>query len=142
MEPAVGGWCTGSSVGFRLRDHDRRPSAGRLKSGGLPGGGFPSRRGSPTWELRLPRPDVWRIEYALELHRSDGGTETACDPDNRRRAPGGFGAPSVRGGAESRGPAWLPLPPAPGEWREVSLPLPAVRGEMVARIWSPAVPAD
>ena len=37
---------------------------------------------------------------------------------------------------------WLLLPPAPGDWREVYLPLSAVRGEMVARVWSPGLPTD
>jgi enterochelin esterase-like enzyme len=37
-----------------------------------------------------------------------------------------------------REPGWLHLPPAPGEWRDVRLPLPALRADMVARVWSPA----
>jgi enterochelin esterase-like enzyme len=39
------------------------------------------------------------------------------------------------------GPAdWLHMPSAAGDWRDVGVPMPALRTEMVARIWSPATP--
>jgi enterochelin esterase-like enzyme len=143
MEPAVGAWCTGSEVCFRLHDHEQRLAGVRLQAG-IVGGApeFAYRTGSRTWELRLPRPPVWRMEYKLELTHRDGDTATVCDPDNPLRAGGGFGDSSELRCPDYREPDWLHLPPAPGGWRDVYLPLPAVRGEMVARIWSPAVPAD
>jgi enterochelin esterase-like enzyme len=138
MEPAVGAWCTGSAVCFRLHDHDRRLSAVRLQAAVLPGApDFTYLAETRTWELRLPRPAVRRIEYQLELTHADGGTETVCDPDNPRRVAGGFGELRC---ADYREPDWLHLPPAGGDWREIYLPMPALRGEMVARIWSPAEP--
>jgi enterochelin esterase-like enzyme len=141
MEPAAGAWCNSSAVCFRLRDHDQRLSAVRLASA-LPvtDPGFSYNRATRTWELRLPRPPVRRIEYKLQLVRSGGVTETVCDPDNPRRVGGGFGDSSVLWCADYREPDWLRLPPASGEWRDVYLPLPSLKGEMVARIWSPATP--
>ena len=43
------------------------------------------------------------------------------------------------GGAGQGEPGWLRLPPAPGAARDVHLPLPAVHGQITARIWSPDV---
>ena len=142
MEPAVGAWCTGSSVCFRLRDHDQRLRSVRLKSSAVRDGDFTYLPESHTWELRLPRPAVQRLEYRIELTFPDGGSETICDPDNPRRAGGGYGDSSVLWCDGYREPDWLHLPHAPGSWRDVYLPLAAVRSEMVARVWSPGVPAD
>jgi enterochelin esterase family protein len=141
MEPAVGAWCTGAEVCFRLRDHERRLAGVRLAQGVWPRGerlDFTYDDATRTWELRRPRPPVQRIEYQLELTHADGSTETVCDPDNPRRAGGGFGDSSVLWCPDYREPDWLHLPSAPGRWRDVYLPLSAVRSEMVARIWSPA----
>jgi enterochelin esterase family protein len=137
MESAVGAWCETAEVCFRLHDQDQRLASVRLKSAAATGDFSydPERRG---WELRLPRPPVQRIEYQLELVHPDGGTETVRDPDNPRRA----GDMSVLWCPGYREPDWLHLPQAPGEWRDVYLPLPAVRGEMVARIWSPGSTTD
>jgi enterochelin esterase family protein len=143
MEPAVGAWCAGPVVCFRLHDHDQRLAGVRLHAAVFPGAPeFAYRAGSRAWELRLPRPEVRRIEYKLKLTHPDGGSETVCDPDNPRRVGGGFGDSSELRCADYREPDWRHLPPAPGEWRDVYLPLPTLRGEMVARIWSPATPAD
>ena len=96
MEPAVGAWCTGSAVCFRLHDHDQRLSSVRLRAAALPGApDFTYDAGTRTWELRLPRPAAWRIEYKLELTHAGGGTETVCDPDNPRRVGGATGGPPL-----------------------------------------------
>ena len=137
MEPAVGAWCGTAEVCFRLRDHDHRLAAVRLRSG-VAAGDFDYDGETRTWQLRLPRPPVHRIEYQLELEHPGGRTETVPDPDNSRR----HGDVSVLWCRDYREPGWLHLPPAPGRWRDVYLPLPAVRGEMVARLWSPAVTTD
>jgi len=139
MEPAVGAWCTGQSVCFRLKDQDQRLLSVRLNSSALSGADFAYQAGSRTWELCLPRPQAWRFEYKLELRHRGGGEETICDPDNPLRAPGGWGDSSVVHCPGYREPEWLHLPPAEGSWRAVYLPLPAMHAEMVARIWSPAV---
>jgi len=137
MEPSVGAWCGAAEVCFRLRDHERRLTSVRLRSG-VASGDFTYEPQTRSWQLRVPRPAVQRIEYQLELGRPDGGSETVADPDNPRR----IGDASVLWCPDYREPGWLHLPPAPGQWRDVHLPLPAVRGEMVARIWSPDTPTD
>ncbi|HET6529182.1 MAG TPA: alpha/beta hydrolase-fold protein [Actinoplanes sp.] len=143
MEPAVGAWCTGSEVCFRLHDRDRRLTGVRLRTDVVDGAPeFAYVAAGRIWELRLPRPPVWRMEYRLELTRRDGGVQTVCDPDNPLRAGGGYGDSSELRCPGYREPDWVQLPAAPGGWRDVYLPLPAVKGETVARIWSPAVPAD
>lgn len=141
MEDAAGAWCGGSAVCFRLRDHDQKLSAVRLASAlRVNDPGFSYDRATRTWELRLPRPPVHRIEYKLELVHAGGDTETVCDPDNPRRVGGGYGDSSVLWCADYREPDWLHLPPASGQWRDVRLPMLSLRAEMVARIWSPATP--
>jgi enterochelin esterase family protein len=139
MEPSVGAWCNGSTVLFRLRDKDQRLSSVRLSTSLFPGPPeFAYVDATRTWELRLPRPPVQRIEYRLELVHADGGHEFVADPDNPRR----LGDASQLWCAGYREPGWLRAPQAEGGWREVYLPLTAVHGEMVARIWSPAEPTD
>ena len=137
MEPAVGAWCDGTEVCFRLQDHEHRLAAVRLRSG-VAAGDFAYDGESRTWQLRLPRPAVHRIEYQLELGHGDGSTETVADPDNPRRQ----GDASVLWCTDYREPGWLHLPQATGQWRDVYLPLPTLRGEMVARIWSPDTATD
>jgi enterochelin esterase-like enzyme len=132
MEPAAGAWCGSAEVRFQLQDHDHRLSSVRLRSG-VVSGDLSYDAGSRSWQLRLPRPPVQRIEYQLELGHPDGSTETVADPDNPRRT----GDVSVLWCPGYEEPGWLPLPQAPGHWRDIYLPLPAVRGEMVARVWSP-----
>ncbi|RSM57684.1 esterase [Actinoplanes sp. ATCC 53533] len=137
MEPAVGAWCETAEVCFRLQDHEHRLAAVRLRSG-VASGDFGYDGETRTWQLRIPRPPVHRIEYQLELGYPDGRTETVADPDNPLRS----GDVSTLRCPDYREPGWPLLPQAPGQWRDVYLPLPAVRGEMVARVWSPDTPAD
>ncbi|GID92322.1 alpha/beta hydrolase [Amorphoplanes digitatis] len=137
MEPAVGAWCGNAEICFRLHDHEHRLKSVRLRSGAA-SGEFSYDAERRSWELRLPRPPVRRVEYHLELGHPDGSNEIVCDPDNPRRS----GESSVLWCPDYREPDWLHLPQAAGRWREVYLPLPAVRGEMIARIWSPDTRTD
>ena len=140
MDPAVGAWCRGTEVCFRLLDKGQRLSGVRLGSGAFPRGAdlsFDYDRDSHTWELRRPRPAVQRLEYKLELLHPDGRSEWVCDPDNPARVGGGFGDSSELRCPDYREPAWLTWPQEPGDWRDIYLPLPALRSEMVARVWSP-----
>ncbi|MEV4640904.1 alpha/beta hydrolase-fold protein [Actinoplanes sp. NPDC049548] len=137
MEPVAGSWCTSTELGFRLRDHDRRLTSVRLESS-VVSGDFRYLDELRAWELRVPRPAVQRLEYRLTLGYPDGTTETVDDPDNPRR----LGDASVLWCPDYREPDWLHLPHGAGRWRDVYLPLPAVRGEMVARIWSPDAATD
>jgi enterochelin esterase-like enzyme len=141
MEEAAGAWCGGSAIRFRLSDQDQKFSAVRLASA-LPvtDPGFTYDPATRTWELSLPRPRVHRIEYKLELVHAGGTTETVCDPGNPRRVGGGFGDSSVLWCPDYREPDWLQLPAAAGEWRDVLVPMPSLRTETTARIWSPATP--
>jgi enterochelin esterase family protein len=145
MEPAVGAWCDAAEICFSFRDPGHRLSGVRLVQGVLPRGtptDLTYDAGSGAWELRLPRPAVRRLEYELEITRPGGATETVCDPDNPLRVGGGFGDSSELRCPDYREPAWRDLPAAPGRWREVHLPLPAVRSATAARIWSPAAATD
>ena len=134
---AAGAWCDTAEICFRLHDQDQRLASVRLQSA-IGAGDFHYLDATRTWELRLPRPPVSRIEYRLELVHRDGGSESVRDPDNPRRS----GDASVLECGDYREPGWLGLPQAPGSWRDVYLPLPAVHGEMVARVWSPAAATD
>jgi enterochelin esterase family protein len=145
MEPSVGAWCRAGEIGFRLRDHERRLDGVRLAQHiGLDPAqlAFSYDETQRFWQLRLPRPPVHRLEYRLELRHRGGRTETVCDPDNPLRSPGTFGDTSVLRCPEYREPDWLAAPGAPGSHRDVYVSLPAVRSELVARIWSPRTSTD
>jgi enterochelin esterase family protein len=116
-----------------LPDQEQELASVRLLCGIL---GSPEFKYAPEhrrWELRIPRPDAARIEYKLELTHRDGRRETICDQGNPRRAPGGYGESSVLWCPDYREPDWLHLPPAGGDWHDLS-PL--------ARAWSPACATD
>jgi enterochelin esterase-like enzyme len=142
MERVAGAWCDGSAACFRLPDPGRLLGGVRLACRILGDPEFGYRPAEGRWELRVPRPAAARIEYKLELTHRDGTRETICDPGNPRRAPGGFGDSSVLWCPDYREPDWLHLPPAGGDWHELTLPVPAVHRELVARVWSPSTPTD
>jgi len=144
MDRAVGAWCRGTEVCFGLLDKGQRLRGVRLGCGAFPRDAdlaFAYDPSSLTWRLCRPRPAVQRLEYKLELIHPDGGAEWICDPDNPARVGGGFGDSSELRCPGYREPSWRDRPAAAGDWRDVYLPLPAVRGEMVARVWSPRRPA-
>ena len=144
MAAAVGAWCEADEIGFRLRDAEKRLTGVRLvQHAGVVGDlDFAYDTRHRAWELRLARPAVHRLEYRFELRHPDGRTETVCDPDNPRRVPGAFGDSSVLWCPEYREPGWLRMPTAAGRWRELKLPMPPVRGDILARVWSPETPTD
>jgi enterochelin esterase family protein len=91
------------------------------------------------WELRLPRPDVDRMEYLLELRRAEGSTEVGPDPANPLRAPGPFGEKSVLEFPGYEPPAWLfDEEVQPGELRELPLRSRRLRTTIPALLWSAA----
>ncbi len=142
MERAAGAWCDGSMVSFRLPDPAHQLAGVRLRCGILGDPELVFQPGHGRWELRVPRPHAARLEYKLELTHAGGGQETICDPGNPRRAPGGYGDSSVLWCPDYREPDWLHLPSAAGDWHELALPVPSLRGELAARIWSPATGTD
>jgi enterochelin esterase-like enzyme len=139
------GGCGADTLSFRLADPDRHLTGVRLvQHAGVPADrvDFGYDDADRAWVLRVPRPPLWRLEYLLERRYPDGGTETVCDPDNPHRVGGAFGDKSVVECPDYVEPDWLHLPDAEGSWRELAMPAPAVKGELWARIWSPAVPTD
>ncbi len=136
MTPAV----DDRTVTFRFDDPHHRLTAVRLKQEvGVPGDALHFRydRSSRSWLLTLDRPDVWRMEYLLELRHPGGDTETIPDPGNPSRAPGAFGDKSVVEFPGYRAPHWLSADAAGGAWRDVNVWSPALGGDMTVRTWSP-----
>ncbi len=145
VDHAGGAWCRDGTLTFRFDDHDRRLAGVRLfQHVGVPGDrlDFHYDDGDRAWRLTIARPAVWRVEYLLELRHHDGGTELVCDPRNPRRVGGAFGDKSVVECPDYAEPAWLHQPGAHGTWRELTIRVPAVKGELWTRIWSPAVATD
>jgi enterochelin esterase-like enzyme len=98
------------------------------------------RRGrSLTWELRLPRPvGVDRLEYLLELVRTDGATELVLDPANPLVAPGPFGDKSVLELPGYEGPVWVEEESEPGSLKPFAFPSRLLRAEVHGLVWSSA----
>jgi enterochelin esterase-like enzyme len=103
----------------------------------IPGDRLDFARTGEGWELTLPRPTVWRMEYRLELRHPDSGTEEVCDPANPLRAPGAFGDKSVLEFADYRPPGWLAAPVLPGSIIELRVPSRYLRAEVGVRLWAP-----
>jgi enterochelin esterase family protein len=93
---------------------------------------------SGWWRLRLPLPDVDRMEYLFEVADQNGNRATVTDPANPRRAPGAFGEKSVVEFAGYRAPAWLATEPIPGRETEVRVAAPDLDGELAATLWTPS----
>ncbi|MFL6129994.1 MAG: alpha/beta hydrolase [Mycobacteriales bacterium] len=130
------------AVTFRFPDPDHRLAGVRLvQDVRVPGDRLDFARTPAGWELTLPRPRVWRMEYRLELHHPDGGrvrTEEVCDPGNPRVAPGAFGDKSVLEFADYRPPAWLTGPVVEGRSTELAVPSRYLHAQVPVRIWAPA----
>src|SRR5262245_52422124 len=114
-----GAVCRASELRFSLPDPDRELAGVRLQQRiGLRPDEFGYDQAKRTWTLTLRRPPAWRVEYLLELRRSNGATELICDPHNPRTVPGAFGDKSVLECPDYRQPAWLTAKAAPGRWAE------------------------
>ncbi len=135
---------TGPSAGvaevtFRFPDPDSRLTGVRLvQDVRVPGDRLHFARVAGGWELTLPRPRVWRMEYRLELHHPDGRCEQVCDPGNPRVAPGAFGDKSVLEFPDYRPPVWLAAPVVDGRSTELTVPSRYLRADVPVRIWAPA----
>jgi enterochelin esterase-like enzyme len=132
----------GSSVTFELLDRYGRLAAVRLvQEIGLPGPLDLVRRAG-RWQLRIPVPDVDRMEYLFEVEDHNGNRTTTTDPANTRRAPGAFGDKSVVEFADYRPPVWLTAEPVPGTEVEVPVEAPELDAILYATIWTPSVLDD
>lgn len=96
-------------------------------------------RAEGGWQLRLPRPPVWRMEYRFGLQHADGGTEEICDPANPLRAPGAFGDKSVVEFPDYAAPAWLAADGVPGGMLDLPVPSRELGRAIAVRVWSPDV---
>lgn len=92
-------------------------------------------RDDGSWVLPLPRLQLSRLEYQLELSCWDGTTEVVCDPGNPRRAPGAFGERSVLVAPGYRPPDWLDASSVEGTFERVEIR--ALGLGLNIRIWSP-----
>jgi enterochelin esterase-like enzyme len=135
--------CQEKTLTFRLEDSNKALAGVRLAAHvDLPRDrlGFHYQNGE--WRLQLERPQLWRLEYLLELRHRDGRTELIQDPANPRRVGGAFGEKSVLECPDYREPDWLGKPPAPGGWQQLAVPAPGLKAMVETRIWSPAVPTE
>jgi enterochelin esterase-like enzyme len=127
------------TLSFRAPSTDVR--AVRLRTEAYKRGAPPAfrRRGrTRTWELRVPRPDgLARLEYALEVVRADGTTETLVDPENPLRASAPFGERSVLELDGYERPVWIDDDEAPaGTIEPLSIRSRLLRSEVRGFVWS------
>jgi enterochelin esterase-like enzyme len=149
--PLLGPLVDDDGVTFRFCDVDRTATAVRLCQGiGLPPDAVEFVRDDaeadslPVWTLRVPATAANRIEYLLEVRRSDGRTESFLDPDNPLTAPGVFGEKSVAEAADYALPEWLESPaPSPGLASEVIVDAGDLPELVRGMLWAPdGVDAD
>ncbi len=129
----------GDELVFRYPDPDGRLRGVRLQQDvRLPGQvlGFTPEPGG--WILRVPRPDVDRMEYAFELQHRDGGSEWVCDPGNETRTGGAFGDKSVLEMPGYTPPVWLQAQPPAGSRRSLSLASRNLDDDVDCDLWSSA----
>jgi enterochelin esterase family protein len=96
-------------------------------------------RDGDGWTYWLPRPEVDRLEYLIDLRGPDGHA-LVTDPGNPRRAPGAFGEHSVVEFPGYREPWWLAASAAAPSGRRRAWLLPAGRGlrrDLPVQVWSP-----
>jgi enterochelin esterase-like enzyme len=132
-------------VVLRFHDPYRRLEGVRLRQEvGVPGDqlDFSYDGHAHGWLLQLPRPNVQRMEYLLELRHPGNHLETITDPANPRRAPGAFGDKSVLEFPEYCEPSWLHTDTrADGSRRELRIWSPALTSDIATWTWSPHEPS-
>ena len=129
----------GDQLVFRYRDPLRVLRGVRLQQDvRLPGDRLGFERVGGEWVLRVPRPEVDRVEYSFELQHADGSSAWTTDPDNPERVGGAFGDKSVLLLPEYVAPAWTTADPPRGQRRELALPTRALEQDVPAVLWSAA----
>jgi enterochelin esterase-like enzyme len=147
VEPAAvraGAWADDVAMRFRVADPDHALASVRLQQDlGIAADLLDFRRADSGWELTLDRPPVARMEYLLELHRQDGGTEVVPDPANPRQAAGAFGPKSVLEFPSYAAPAWLGASADAGSSTTFAVPASSLEDAVAVRIWAPSgTPGD
>ncbi len=126
------------TVDFELIDRSGRLAAVRLaQEVGVPGP-LELIRTRGVWRLRIPRPDVDRMEYLFELEDHNGHRTTIPDPANPHRAGGAFGDKSVLEFPGYRPPAWLTAEPVPGDETSLEIDSTSLGATVAATVWTPA----
>jgi enterochelin esterase family protein len=108
----------------------------------LPGEALSFERDGDGWVLRVPRPEVDRMEYSFEVQHRDGGSQWVCDDGNPLRVGGAFGDKSVLEMPEYRPPAWTATDPPRGPRRELSLSSRGLEDDVPCALWSAVGAAD
>jgi enterochelin esterase family protein len=126
------------SVRFELVDRARRLAAVRLVQEIGLAEPVDFSRTSGRWRLELPRPDVDRLEYLLEVEDHNGHRTTIPDPDNPLRTGGAFSDKSVVEFPEYRRPDWLTATPPPGLRRTVEIDVTGLDAVVAATVWTPS----
>jgi enterochelin esterase-like enzyme len=126
----------GAELVFRHPDPSHELTGVRLQQDvRLPGEALGFTRADDEWVLRVPRPEVDRMEYSFELQRA-GGSEWGCDGGNPLRVGGAFGDKSVLEMPEYVAPAWTAADPPRGPRRELSLTSRGLSDDVPCILWS------
>jgi enterochelin esterase-like enzyme len=104
----------------------------------LPGDRLGFERSGVDWVLRVPRPEVDRVEYSFELQLADGSSSWVTDPDNPERVGGAFGDKSVLLLPEYVAPAWTTADPPRGARHDLWLTTRGLEHDVPAVLWSAA----
>ncbi len=127
------------TVTFALADPDHDLVGVRLQQDArLPGDLLGFTADASGWTLTVPRPDVDRMEYSLEVEHRDGGHQWICDPANPRRVGGAFGDKSVVEMPGYSTPGWVGESAAPGARAEIALTSRGLPHDVPAILWSAA----
>jgi enterochelin esterase family protein len=135
----LGAECDARELRFHYADPEHRLAGVRLQQrSGIERVDFAYSGGG--WSLVTTRPEVWRVEYLLELAHPDGTVETVTDPNNPAQVDGAFGPKSVLACPGYAPPAWLAAPAAEGRRRELTVPAPSLGAAVAVGLWSPMGP--
>lgn len=133
----------GDELVFRYPDHLRVLRGVRLQQDvRLPGELLGFERSGGEWLLRVPRPDVDRMEYSFALQLADGSSSWVVDPDHRQRVGGAFGDKSVLLLPGYAAPGWTVADPPRGSRRELALSSRGLPSDVPAVLWSAVGLAD
>ena len=127
-------------VRFTLADPGPDVTAARLDCDRAVPGAREMRRDGGVWRLRLPRPEVQRLEYRFGVCRR-GVEELVLDPDNPVTVATAFGDRSVLEMPGYCPPSWLTDPPAE-EAREELTVTGKARVVVPVTVWAPADARD
>jgi len=127
----------GVELVFRHPDPSGALSGVRLQQDvRLPGEALGFSHEDDAWVLRVPRPEVDRMEYSFELQHAGGGSEWIVDAGNPLRVGGAFGDKSVLEMPEYEAPAWTRAEPPRGSLRELSLSSRGLEQDVPCVLWS------